>query len=497
MVGFWDSIRTVVHPHSASTCRPPRGESIRRRFLIRGLILPYLLTALQVCAAAEPSAALRGIVDRYPHLRLDDPREFPMKLRSVLSDPYTFFRGTTDVFYDYCRKNCADWLADRTYRVRLHGDIHIGNVGVYQSLGEPGKDIRFGVVDLDETVEGPFQLDLLRALTSVRFAAASLNTPLDDEAARNVARALTTGYAECLSGHVSYDDVVSRSAPVVTLRRKASKNSKHEFVADYATRDSIWRFRRARIKSGKVKDLLEPVDADTRASIVEGVWGYIKRGPTTGPADSFRFVTSAELNEGVTDVVRWTRIGSSGSQGVHKLLVLLDRPLRGNDDAMILELKEQPVPAAARVGAMVASRGPERAAEVAQAYQRLLSAPPRLVGYAHIGDRGFLVVPKDPWNEELELKDFLSFSPGERFIEMARLLGEAIGLAHREWLLPSGSGASVESVLKALEGLDAPLIARSTAIEQLLRTEFDSLKNDPACAPHIEAAEALIQSARQ
>lgn len=469
-----------------------------RKCALRGSILSIATIASVVASTLArderleaPSTPLERLIGRMQYLRLDDPREFPMKLRSVLLDPYTFFRGRADFFYAFCREECSDWIGDRRCWVRLHGDVHIGNVGVYQSTGEPGKDLRFGLVDFDEAIDGPFQLDLLRALTSIRFAARELQVPTNEESLRNAARQLTDGYRDSVSGRSTYDDVVSGSPAVQALFKKAADISERKFLAGYVNPETT-RFRRARVKNNKVKDLMDAIDADAREGIVRGLREYAASLPQS--QKSQYFPVTDDLGDRVLDVVRWTRIGSSGSQGLHKYLVVLKPPQGETTKLLMLELKQEPVAAAAATGGLHCAAGVDRAAEVADAFVTLLSNPPRLTGHAVVGDRGYLIVAKDPWNEEFEPNDFARNSPPNSLNEMALLLGQAIGLAHREWMLHSNSGTTVGDIVDGLKAAEEKLLIRSATIEQLVGKEFDALKSDPTIKPYVESAEALIES---
>src|SRR5688572_24617712 len=89
------------------------------------------LAAAVSVAAAEPAPSAYDLLrERYAPFTADgDPFGFPMKVRSVASDPYKFWRGTKDLFYAWCAEHARDWLADRDAYVWSHGDPHVGNIG--------------------------------------------------------------------------------------------------------------------------------------------------------------------------------------------------------------------------------------------------------------------------------------------------------------------------------------------------------------------------------
>ena len=464
----------------------------RRTTLISLLIMKAVVLGHHpsVADSDEKGDVLTRVIAENKNLAPADPRELAMKIRSLLRDEYTFFRGAAAAFYRSTIPIAKDWVVDETGWVLLHGDIHIGNVGTYQGPGEAGRDIRFGVVDLDETVEGPFQFDLLRALTAVRFAAPLTGNQTFPEV--EAAQILCDGYARTLSGEEGYSHLISRNAAAVALLRKAGKNDARKYVSRYAELKSPPRFRTTRIKDGQVKDILESVKGPDRESVIEAIWTYLDAGCDRKSREQFRFQNFDELRSGVLDVARWTRLESSGSQGVHKYLALLDMPLTGNDSPMILELKEQPVPSLATVEMLRSAMGPERAKEVAAAYGQMLKPPPRLIGFTRIGDRGFLVRTKDPWNEDLEPADFDVDQKANGAVQAAALLGEVLGLAHRNALLQSNRGQRIPAILDLVTTLPPLLRDRSKVIEESLRQEYRTLLADPKAQELAAHAEGYI-----
>ncbi len=417
-----------------------------------------------------------------------------MKFMSLLSDEYTFFRGTADEFYRLCGELCPDWLADRSAWVQLHGDVHIGNVGTYQGEGPLGRDIRFSLVDPDETAEGPFQLDLLRALTAIRLASAGEGRSLDEPGVGAAATSLCDGYRGTLTGTVSYEQLTTDRKSVVALLKRASSGDARKYVDRYADLSaSPPRFRPARLKNGQVNDLMEPVSADQRSAIIDAVGRYWNEGCNTSTKERFRVASVDGLQAMVLDAVRWTRVGSSGSQGLHKYLILLDHPLKDGDGLLILKLKEEPAPAAARVGLLPAAGSVRRAVEVAAAYPRLLPNAPCLIGHTRLGDRGFLVSMKDPWGEEFEPEDFnLNDSP-ERVNQSASLLGEVVGLAHRNSILSTRGEDALTSIAAKLNGLDVTLRERSGVVADHLHAQFQALQNDSEARELAEKARKLVR----
>ncbi len=455
---------------------------------------PSAISASQTTARNDNSEPLSRLVTAYSNLDSKDPRELGMKIRSLLRDEYTYFRGSTVLFYQAVLDPASQWTADQSTWVLLHGDIHIGNVGTYQGPGEPGRDIRFGVVDLDETVPGPFQLDLLRAMTAVRMAARASHREWKSDQA---ARALCENYGRILSGGDPDQQAMTRNPAVAALLRKAAKNEVKKYVSRYVELGPKPRFRTARIKDGVVKDILESLTGEEREQVIHAIGDYFDHGCDSKSRNSFRFENANELRSAVLDVARWTRLESSGSQGVHKYLVLLDKPMKGDDNPLIMELKEEPVPAAAVAGLLHAASGAKRAEEVASAYGRMLDPQPRLLGFTKIGECGFLVLTKDPWGEELEPQDFRIGTEENGAAEAAALLGEVLGQAHRNGLVRNDRANQIPKLLQQLQSLPAILDEQSKQIESQLHRDYEALCKDPKARELAARAEEFIKGSQK
>ncbi len=405
-----------------------------------------------------------------------------------MRNEYRFFRGTADLFWLLARECCADWLTGSCPPVLLHGDVHLGNIGTYQGPGVPGEDIRFGLVDLDEAVGGPFLFDLLRAAVALRLAAESQRVDLTDDTLALCVGGLVAGYAEALRDPPDDKVLASRYPVVASLTRKARQSQIRSYVNKFVQRMPL-RFRPNREKNGRVSDILRPVNNATREQVVDALWWYMANGTTLETRCRYRFSNIEQLRAGVLDVADWVRVGSSGSQGLRKYLVLLDAPFGHESDPIIIQLKEEPPPAAARAGLATARRGPQRAADVAQATRRINPSAPWLTGYTRIGSRGFLVKTRDPWGKELSVTDVRS---PESLAEMAGLIGQLLGRSHRLWWDQTGT---VESIAKAEEAISASLpelVKRSGKISACIKFAYQDLLSDPTAGKARAAASSIL-----
>ena len=477
------------------------GDRFRR--LARFAIALLLLSPL-VCARADDGRAAKNsriaadvfprIADLNAHLSQEKATELPMKMRSLVSGEFQFYRGSADLFYDWCAKNASDWANDKDAFLRLHGDIHIGNIGTLRVTGPGGTAIGFGLVDFDETVEGPFQLDLLRGAVSLRFAARDQDSPLADESWHRVVAAMCDAYGEAISGDVSVTRLEAEYKPIRKLMDDASSGKPWKHAKKYLVKKRDDRFARIRFKKKKPSDIMSPVDANARSEVVAALWDARNlRG--TRLVDSIGLSDRDRLEAAVRDVARWTRLGSGGSQGLDKFLVLLDRKVIGENGPFIIELKEEPASAAERAGYLAASKsGKTRARDVVEGHERLWMQSPWCVGYSAIGDKGFLVRSKGPWAEELDEDDFEGMAGTMR---AAKIIGSAVGLAHRAGLRSAtgNNQAVVQTIQSQLAKSAGEIEQRGKQLDDHLRAQFTSLKNDPRAAKLVQQADAFIASA--
>lgn len=473
-------------PENARSCRRIAVQSV---FLLAAA--PTVGTAVELDLVA--SDAIKRVVASYPSLQITVPRELPMKLRSLLQDPYTYFRGSAVEFDLWFREHCGDWMADQRVRILLHGDVHIGNVGTFVAdAGKGDETIRCGLVDFDEVFEGPFQFDLLRALASVRVGASSLGLLFSEEIMAQQAAAMVANYKNCLAGETSYEQIVKESSHIAGLLVKAKKNDLRKYFERYSSLGDRPTFRNARIKDGLIKDVMEKLDTATRAEIITALWNYVAQGSSEIRA-KFGSKNLEEFDQVVFDAVRWTRIGSSGSQGVHKFLLLV-QPTAGNDSLpMILELKQEPVPAASRAGIGATGEAGERASQVVSAHPRLCKIPPRLVGHTRIGDRVFLVRPKEARAEEFDIEDFNLKKNPSAGVTLSSLLGAVIGLSHRQAFDEDAN--RIQIILDQLQGLEPILVSRSKQVSDHMLMQFDALSADAEARALVDAANKFIESA--
>ncbi len=467
------------------------------------LLAAAILLGLQLPAFGNDNAprTLKLIRGFNPHLSRESPLQLPMKLYSLSQNEYQFFRGTADLFYRWCLEHCADWIVTPQPLVLLHGDVHPGNVGTFEV--HAGKEIqwRVGLVDFDEAFRGPHPFDLLRALTSLRFAAAenalSISEAEWSEIAEHMCRTYSAAISEDSPEAVLDDCALARDLLRSSARDRSRSRQYYDRFLGPDREEPC--FRRRVVRKGRLKDIIDPLEDGQFSQFKDVLWDAVSQQSAFRQA-GLDFRMRQDFDAALKDLGRYTKVDSAGSQGVEKYLALLLVAAPHDASPIILQLKQQPVPAAERAGLRAAIRdsredidaipaeGASRAAFVAAAQRHYAEAPPRLLGHVRLETRSYLIKPKAPGYEELSCKDLKH--PG-KIMEAARLLGFLLGRAHRD-AFKSQTGKCTEPVLP---DLPARLTERSEAVQKALSMQYRDLMNDKEARGLIRSASELVKAA--
>ena len=187
------------------------------------------------------------------------------------------------------------------------------------------------------------------------------------------------------------------------------------------------RFRRLRFDDGELEDITFAIDdASTCNQIVTAFVEAIRRDAKDDFATLYDTGNNAIAQ--VLDVVEWVRLGSSGSQGLRKYLILT-KPARAKSyPYQIIQLKQEPPCAAARAGLVDVKQEAPRAQTIAASYSILQNPRKALTGWAIIDADSYLVKPKIYNGKEPKPKHIDDVGD---MADMAKVLGSLLGAAHR------------------------------------------------------------------
>ncbi|MFO7683760.1 MAG: DUF2252 domain-containing protein [Chloroflexota bacterium] len=145
-------------------------------------------TAVPLAAHAEwnppQERDMVGLIEASNNGRV--PSLVPIRHERMRATPFTFYRGAPAVMsYDLAQTPASNINA------QLCGDCHISNFGMYAS---PERHLVFDLNDFDETLPGPFEWDVKRAVASIVIAAQNAN--LSEKDARKAVLELLRIYRE-------------------------------------------------------------------------------------------------------------------------------------------------------------------------------------------------------------------------------------------------------------------------------------------------------------
>ncbi len=340
----------------------------------------------------------------------DSPAQAAGKFRKMQKDLMSFNRGVNHVFYRFVRQTGlpARFSGPATSRVTLHGDFHVGNMGAYSSGGKVVVDL----IDFDDSMQGPILLDVYRCASSLYIAART------DEMRANVVQSFVSSYMDTMgkiaAGDLSPDMVLdSRSefALVGSLIHEAESYDQENFFTDFA---------RCQMQEGKRVFGI----CDRYRKAPEGMAQALMQSYRACPVEGFT-IQDAVVENG-------SGIGSAGSV---KVLVLLRMASGDAADDVILEFKQEGVPA----GMMFAAE------QVAQQGQRVLdgesimqTVKPKFIGIAKLDDKDFFVSELAAQYQELQWDKLVGFS---QMTEAARLAGLLLAKGHARSTRESGAVA--------------------------------------------------------
>ena len=170
-----------------------------------------------------------------PFTSADDPLGFPMKVRNLSSNPSRFWRGAKELFSEWARTNAADWMADQEVYLRIHGDLHQGNMGLYHSAGKFGRHVAFGAVDFDDSARLPFQIELLQGVITFELLADRQKVKLKPEMLKQVVSVLIDSYRSSLDSEQTPTDLLEEDPWVGKMLKKARRREYSAELKKYVT----------------------------------------------------------------------------------------------------------------------------------------------------------------------------------------------------------------------------------------------------------------------
>ncbi len=354
---------------------------------------------------------VRVLVDRQLEDDRARTRRFPAlltrKLDRMTSSPLAFLRGSAPLFYAMlaARPELAEGPPGEGWIV---GDLHLENYGAYRpdslSDGNHGTERKrsalFDLNDFDDTLVGPWRLDVLRLTTSLLLGGRELG------ASGVVALALVDRLVDAWSAAVFDDEPLGNPpAPVEALLQQVHSRTR---AALLDARTEVVRGRRRFVRGPRYADL----PATTLRALPRAFERYLDSvAEGDRPEGSFEILDAA------------LRIAGTGSLGSLRIAVLVEGK-GGPNGAWIFDLKEQGTPSAS---AILRVPDLEPAARVCTGFRACIEHPPRVMGTTRLGRSSMFGRRLAPQEDKLELARIRAAD----LEPLAAHLGALLGHAHR------------------------------------------------------------------
>lgn len=324
------------------------------------------------------------------------PELLARKVKRLTSSPLGFFRGSARLFYEILADNKSLTL-DEGPTGQVVGDMHLENVGAYRTDTD---DVVFDLNDFDDATTAPIWVDKLRLAVSVLLAGRSFQATAVESL--TLTTELLTAYDEAADGGPE----PALPKPIVDLCERSRKRSRKELLD---MRAPVAAGRRHFARGDRYLEL-ELRETECLPSLIDAYRSALGvRMPAH--ATSWRLVDAAH------------RIAGNGSLGRRRIAFLVADD-SGTD--RLFELKEA-APAAAE--ALLGPSPVEPAHRVVKAATSLVRSPPRQLAALEPSPIGSFIGRKlCPEEDKLDLA---RLSVGPKLSNVARVVGDVLGRAHR------------------------------------------------------------------
>ena len=306
-----------------------------------------------------------------------DPERLQRKYTAMRHDPFTFLRGTDHLFYAQLPSAKAFEKAPATW---VCGDLHLENMGSYKG---DNRLVYFDLNDFDEAALAPCTWELIRLLTSVHVAAASLDLSRD-QANQLCHRFLDSYIAALRLGKARWIERDTATGMVGDLLGSLRGRLRPHFLDSRTVRKG--KLRKLRLDGRRAL----PVTEKQR----EKVTALIQKIGAKEPDPGFYKVL---------DVAR--RIAGTGSLGVDRYAILVEG--KGSPDGNYLLDLKQALPSSLAPHLDIAQPAWETEAERVVAVQRRMQAiSPAFLRAVNMGRKSYVLRGLQPTEDRVALTDW-------------------------------------------------------------------------------------------
>ena len=359
-------------------------------------MLARVIAVDPMALARRQLATDRARTKRFPLL-------FARKLARMSASPLAFLRGAAPLFYELLdtHPSLAEGPRGKGWLV---GDLHIENFGAYRpnptdNGTRSARDATFNLNDFDDAIIGPWRFDVLRFTTSLLLAGRELGA--DGTRALDLCHGMLDAYVDAAFHHAKpprQPEAVQRLVAQVTARTRKQLLDARTVVTHGARRF---------VRGDRYIDLPPGLARKVPRAFAR----YVETlGDNCPSDDAMQIVDYAQ------------RIAGTGSLGGVRVAVLV-RGKGSADGGWIFDMKEQGMPAAARI-----LGDPEivPAERVAQAFRACVAHPAHLIGTTEMGGLSMFVRKLTPQEDKLNLGRLRDAD----LDPLATYLGALLGAAH-------------------------------------------------------------------
>jgi len=338
----------------------------------------------------------------------------PIKMARMAASPFGFYRGAVPLMVEDLNP-----IPTTGIHVQICGDAHVRNLGAYAA---PDGQLVFDINDFDETTYAPWEWDVKRFAASVILAGReSGNT---EKSCKDAVTAFVEAYRKTLQA-LSKLSIINlfrfqvrhhmNSAPILSILRKAERATpQHNLQKLTQPVKDGWR------QFIESKPLLTHVTSAT----VRHVLGSLRQYRETLSNERLHFFDQYKPHDVCFKVV------GTGSVGTRDYVVLFSG--NGPQDALFLQIKEEPESAWTRARAHVNAHPHDPSAaihqgrRVVEGQRRMQAQSDPFLGWTTIDDREYLVRQLSDHKAGIEPGDL----KGKELQDYTTVCGEVMAKGH-------------------------------------------------------------------
>ncbi|HHL0973900.1 TPA: DUF2252 family protein [Bacillus cereus] len=342
------------------------------------------------------------------------------KYNKMMESPFNFYRGTTPLYYSDLRTGVipipAGWNQHPPIQTWLEGDAHAQNVAIFDDREGA---LRFDVTDFKNSYIGPFYWDILRFMSSIFLFTDELpHIKVSKAQQKQLASTFLQTYQTTLQNIIENPTEKYKELRHEQLKNGLIQKQMEKMKLSYTYEAFLE--KTTLLQNGKHIFLpndpsFVPLRTEEQEDFTKGWNEYIKSIASFADKKTEGYFTRK-------DVVHKQNSGV-GSVGRDIFYVLLEGDTAGPADDIVLEVKEQQLPAMFAEGQLSKEEYNRWFTSHAERTRIATLATGMKVdsylGTLYTQGRSYSVKKLSPWYHEFESADFRKISDVEEFVQYA------------------------------------------------------------------------------